>query len=563
MLSTHESLNLAESLLQQKDKKLRFNARQLLFLNSPLSKLVELYLYNNEGQPQKLDKFPLMVPIYDNLPKKLLLKCSRKTLKSTLISNIIVLNLIRYNNYHMMYVSPDEAGTKKFSHDYLSARFVSPPIQKIISKLSTNDVFSKKVKESDSSIQLTYASDDPNRTRGPSMHSVVYDEVQGMDMDILPIIAETMTILKLDREIFAGTPMTTDNAIHKLWKRSNQMEWATKCDSCNHWNTLTEDNEPMRMIQKKGLCCSKCGDLLHTQNGLWVDFNPGDREITGYHMAQPLLPFYNEKAGDWNKIYQKCYERDYSLLQVYNEVLGLSYDAGAKPVTEAHLKTLCDLGPMAEIFRKNRHRYLDLFMGVDWGVNPHTSRTVGTIGGIREDGVIEIFYIKIFKNTDYEAQIKELAKVAKAFRPFLAADSGPDPLRGKLLGNLYNPELTQLVSYRESLFTQYTDAPVGMTDWSQKRWCLHRSDTMGFTMNLLKKGMIRFPRWDDSSEAMQDILSIFTEIKEDALKAKLFYRHGEPDDFFHTLNYIVCQAHLRAGNVFFLGPSSNGDSEQS
>ena len=86
--STHDPLSIAESLLKQKDSKSRFTARQLLFLNSPLSKLVELYLYNNEGAPQNLTKFPMMVPIYDCIPKKLLLKCSRKTLKSTLISNI-------------------------------------------------------------------------------------------------------------------------------------------------------------------------------------------------------------------------------------------------------------------------------------------------------------------------------------------------------------------------------------------------------------------------------------------------------------------------------------------
>ena len=93
MLSLHDTLEKITSLFKQKDKRSQFLARQLLFLNNPLSKLVETYLYNNEGQPQKLDKFPMMRAIYDGIPGKLLLKCSRKTLKSTLISNIIALNL--------------------------------------------------------------------------------------------------------------------------------------------------------------------------------------------------------------------------------------------------------------------------------------------------------------------------------------------------------------------------------------------------------------------------------------------------------------------------------------
>ena len=559
MLSTHDSLVLAESLLKKKDIKSRFSARQLLFLNSPVSKLVELYLYNNEGTPQKLDKFPMMVPIYNEIPQRLLLKCSRKTLKSTLISNIIALDLIRYNYYRMMYVSPNEEGTKRFSHNYLSARFISPPLMKIISKLERNDVFFKQVRESQSNIILTYASDDANRCRGPSCSFLAVDELQGVLWDIIPIIEEVLAISRIKREIFSGTPLTTDNTIQQLWKTSNQMEWVMRCDSCAHWNSLTEDNDPLKMIQYKGLCCSKCGTILNSAKGQWVDFNPGERQTMGFHLAQPIIPYYNEIHSEWLDVYHKCYTKGYSMLQVYNEVFGLAYDIGSKPITEEKLKSLCVLGDMKDIYRNHAHRYSAVFFGVDWGVNPASSRTVGALGGIREDGIIEIFYIRIFKNTDYEEQIRELAEVAKTYQPFLAMDSGPDPLRGKMLGNLYDPSKSQLVQYREGLLTQFTDTPASAMDWSQTRWCLHRSDTMGFTMELLKKNQILFPRWEDSSEAMQDILSIFTEVKEDHLRAKIFYRHRDPDDFFHVLNYIACQAHLWGGNTFFQGPSTSSE----
>ena len=561
MLSTHDPLSLAESLLKQSDAKPRFTARQLLFLNSPLSKLVELYLYNNEGAPQKLDKFPMMVPIYDSIPKKLLLKCSRKTLKSTLVSNIISINMLRYNFYRMMYVSPDEESTKRFSHNYLSARFTSPPLQRIIGKLERNDVFFKQVRESQSNIILTYASDDANRTRGPACDQLCLDEFQGMLWDIVPIIEEVLAISKIKREIFSGTPLTTDNTIHQLWKRSDQMEWAMRCRGCNHWNTLTEDNEPLRMIQKQGLSCRKCGKKIDSCDGQWVNFNPGDHGVVGFHLAQPIIPYYNEIHSEWMDVYDKCYNKGYSLLQVYNEVLGLAYDMGAKPITEEKLKSLCVLGDMQTIWQRRLNNYNAVFMGVDWGVNPENSRTVGALGGIRSDGILEIFYIKVFKNTDYEEQIRELARIAKTFQPFLAMDSGPDPLRGKLLGNLYDPDRSQLIQYREGLFTQFTDCPNNAIDWSQKRWCLHRSDTMGFTMDLLKKNQILFPRWEDCGEAMQDILAIFTEVKEDNLRSKVFYRHRDPDDFFHVLNYIACQAHLWGGNIFFHGPSSSASTE--
>jgi hypothetical protein len=557
MLSLHDSFERATQLLKQKDQKSRFLARQLLFLHNPLSRLVELYLYNNEGQPQKLDKFPMMRAIYDGVPRKLLLKCSRKTLKSTLISNIIALNLIRYNYYKMMYIAPNEQATKRFSHDYLSARFQSPPLKDILSKLSKNDVYVKEVEDSHSNIILTYASEDANRTRGPATDHNVFDEVQGMNLDILPIINETMAISQVKREVYAGTPLTTDNTISCLWKKAHQIEWITKCSGCNHWNMLTEANEPLKMILKAGLSCSKCSKLLDTSAGQWVDMNPGDREIYGFHMAQPILPYYNQTERGWKEIYNKVHNIDssYSVLQVYNEVFGLPYDVGTKPITEEHLKSLCVLGDIRTVYGRNMSRYVYTAMGVDWGVNPESSRTVCTILGFRPDGIIEVFYIKIFKNVDYEQQIREIADLARAFNCNVFADSGPDPLRAKMLGNLYEPSRTQLISYRETNLTQYTDIPANALDWSQTRWCLNRSETMSFTMDLLKKNRILFPAWDsgDTAEAMQDILNIFIEVKEDNLRSKVFYRHRDtdPDDFYHTLNYAACSAHLWAGNSFF------------
>jgi hypothetical protein len=224
---------------------------------------------------------------------------------------------------------------------------------------------------------------------------------------------------------------------------------------------------------------------------------------------------------------------------------------GSKPITEQQLKALCVLEDMESVYARRGHLYNYIVMGVDWGVNPESSRTVCTLAGMRDDGMMEVFYIRIYKNTDYEQQIREIAALANIYQPTLLADSGPDPLRGKMLGNLYNPGRTQLVQYREGLITQFTDIPAQALDWSQTRWALNRSETMTFTMELLKKGKILFPRWEDSSEAMQDILAIFTEVKEDDLKSRIFYRHKKPDDFFHTLNYGCCAAHLWAGNSFF------------
>ena len=121
-------------------------------------------------------------------------------------------------------------------------------------------------------------------------NGILIHNCQNMLVDILPIVSETMTMSPIKRETYAGTPLTTDNTINELWKTAHQFEWAVKCEHCNHWNTLTEDNEPIKMIQKQGFSCSKCLKLINTLTGQWVDVNPGEREIFGYHgiLAQPI-----------------------------------------------------------------------------------------------------------------------------------------------------------------------------------------------------------------------------------------------------------------------------------
>ena len=95
-----------KKLLSKNNAKSTFLARQLMFSVLPSSHFVENYLYDNEGRLQSLDAYPMLKQIYDNMPQKLILKCSRKTLKSTLLSNFICLNLIRWNYFKMMYVGP-------------------------------------------------------------------------------------------------------------------------------------------------------------------------------------------------------------------------------------------------------------------------------------------------------------------------------------------------------------------------------------------------------------------------------------------------------------------------
>lgn len=544
-----------------------FLARQIMFSKIPASTWVEEYLYDNEGRPQSLDGFPMMRDIYNQMPQRLLLKCSRKTLKSTLLSNIICLNMVRWNNYKMLYVAPQEASTKYFSSNYVAARFDSPELKKIFVRgWEKNDVYEKIFADTNSSILFKYAKDDATRVRGPATDHNIHDEVQDIRFDVLPIISETMALSRYKREFFAGTPLTTDNTINQLWLRSSQMEWATKCTGCNHWNMLTMDNNPMKMVQKKGLSCSRCDKLLDTTQGMWVSAldNPSSIKTVGYHLAQPILPHFNKDPKEWEYIYNKVTDGKYGLHQIYNEVFGIAYDVGSKPITEEELKSVCVLGATKDdsgklrILNDNRHTYRFTTVGVDWGVNMITSRTAYVHGGLRSDGVYEVFDAKIFETMDYEQHIHEIAANANALQSICTVDGGPDPIRAHKLGDLTSPTRLLIVRYGAGKLVQQYDMPSGSTNWKQNRYVLHRSDCLSFTFRLLKAGKILFPSWAEMEEPLRDILNEFIETKEGDVE-HLVYSHApnKPDDFLHALTFAVVSAYSKIGDVVLQGPSSS------
>jgi len=559
-----------EKLLKKNNPKSAFLARQLMFSVLPPSHFVENYLYDNEGRLQKLGNFPMLKQIYDNMPQKLLLKCSRKTLKSTLISNMICLNLIRWNYFKIMYVGPQEMTTKYFSSNYIPPRFEGPKIKSLLVKgWFKNDVFEKILDDTHSSVLFRYVSDDATRTRGPACDAVTYDEIQDIQYDQIPIIQEVMAMSPHKLEIFAGTPLDSTNTIQRLWNTSSQLEWMMKCEGCNHWNALTEGNDPLKMIQPHGLSCSKCTKKISSRHGEWVSLNPTDYLMTGYHLAQPLLPHFNEDPKEWGEIYEKVHSGKNEMRVVMNETLGLTYDIGSKPITREELLKVCVLGPQYEngdesnlaILNKNKDNYVLYTMGVDWGVSMAQSRTVATLAGVRRDGVVEIIMAKIYRGFDHEAHIQHIAMIANWVNAFCVSDSGPDPIRGIKLCELTNPNRAQLATYRRTKMIQHFEP--GVYDWRQNRWVLHRSDVISLVIRELKAGKILFPQWSDVSGYMQDLLNVFIEVRDGLYGQELFYDHHpkQPDDAMHSLVFAICSAYMAVGDAGLLGASSSGRDE--
>jgi hypothetical protein len=291
--------------------------------------------------------------------------------------------------------------------------------------------------------------------------------------------------------------------------------------------------------------------------------------MTGYHLAQPILPHFNQDPKEWREIYDKVHSGRYEMRVVMNETLGLTYDIGSKPITKEELIKVCTLGPQFNgdnqndlpIFNKNKGRYTLYTMGVDWGVSMAQSRTVATLGAMRTDGVFEVIMAKIYRGFDHEAHIKDIAEKANACNAFCVSDSGPDPIRGIKLCELTSPSRSQLATYRRSKVIQHFEP--GQYDWRQNRWVLHRSDVISLVIRQIKAGKILFPQWDDVAEYMQDLMNIFVEVRDGMFGQELIYDHHpkQPDDAMHSLLFSVCAAYLAAGDACLLGPSTTAGTD--
>ena len=297
--------------------------------------------------------------------------------------------------------------------------------------------------------------------------------------------------------------------------------------------------------------------------------NVGSRR-KGFHLAQPMVPFYNQHPDRWEReIYgdvKKLDSGDIELYQVYNEIFGLSMDVGSKPITLEELRELCVLGSTKDeqgdfaIFRRGKNRYMKIATGVDWGVNSITSRTVAVCGGIRDDGIIEIWWQKIYHSTDYEAHINEIAGVVNTFNPFLGCDAGPDPYRGITLVNKTNAKRGQLIQYAR-IATKHNYKASPDNAWQNSRMQLHKSDCMSLIFRLLKHKKILLPQYEEVKEGIQDILNEYIESSEVGLVQQLIYSHkpDTSDDWLHALCYTVTQLLIACKDKRIQGfSSSNG-----
>lgn len=382
-----------------------------------------------------------------------------------------------------------------------------------------------------------------HNTRGIPAWRVCIDEVQDILSENIPVIERCADHAPKQWRsfLYSGTPKSLDNTIE--WYRANkstQAEWLVPCDckggeGGRYWNQLGEKN-----IGAKSLICENCGKPLEPMGpeAQWanmVEYDP-EKMFESYRISQLMVP--------WKKWSEIIY--DYETMpraQFYNEVLGLSYDSGLRPLTLGQVRDACNdkITMHPDVLARYRQLGRDqpIFMGVDWGTGENTYTVVTLATYI--DMKFRVFYVHrcIGDLMDPAPQVAFISKLISQFNVrVVGTDYGGGYDRNDTLMRKFGPQ--RLVKF------QYMARCRKKVEWDPKllRFKAHRTEVMSDVFNAIKRHQIELPRWaefhaEGKAPYAADMLNIFSEYNRTLHMIQYLHAPDKPDDTLHSLVYCL------------------------
>ena len=515
----------------------------------------QLHPFSFEGREYLKD-------VYDTSSRRVLMKCARQTEKSTTLGNKTLAYSAINMAFRTLFVSATAQQAQVFSVDRVKDPLeLSPELKQLTDSKLNQNVFFKQFRNR-SQIRIRYAFLSADRTRGIPADMINIDEIQDIITENIPVIEQCASHSYWKIFCYSGTPKSLDNTIEVYWADfSTQNEWAVPCErhgvpkdpSTWHWNILGSRN-----IGKKGLICARCGNPISARHpsAMWVSMQPVNANnmnrvtFEGYRIPQIMVPWV-----DWSEVLTA--REHYPTVQFNNEVLGLSYDSGARPLTRAQVKAICrediHFTDVEENARKcNGH----VFAGLDWGTGESSSFTVLTLGGYMRHG-FQIFFMHRFTGDDLEPrlQLDKIVKIlVKVNFTIIGADYGGGFDRNDWLMRNFGPQ--RLFKFA------YSAQPKQKVKWQPQlgRFILHRTEVMSDIFNALKAKKIWLPNWEETvSPHGEDLLNIFSEYNNQLRMIQYKNSPGKPDDTFHSILYCILASMLIKPRPDLLIPTSATD----
>lgn len=466
------------------------------------------------------------------------------THNSTTIANILLADALMNPYFKAMYVSPTSSQTKAFSNERVTPVMNSSPLIKeyYTNAKLVNNVFTKQFVNG-SRLYLQYALLNADKLRGLSVDKIAFDECQDLRPDVIPVIQESTSRSMVKQFIYAGTPKRSKGTLASYWFRSTQNEYIVKCNACNHWNILNEEN-----IGSDGVICQKCGRPLPLSGedlqAEWVSTYSTTQKpsLEGFRVC--ALHFAESPWVSWDKDIIKKRENAPNKAIFYNEVLGLEFDEGSSPITEMEIQACCNFeSPMSPDPNKLDLSYTGI-LGIDYGpINSENSYTTICVLQRRLDKY-KVVYMKKFtgKEADYAYIHRAIPDLMKKWNcSHLASDYG--------MGEGPNSEIRSRIGFEKVIPFQHNNNQKELMVWNAKMsaYTLNRNASMLRLFSAMKKQKIEFPAWEYFKPFAEDIMNIQSEFDEET--GRMRFTNIGPDDFFHSLLYALMAIDRRDGET--------------
>lgn len=535
-----------------------------------LEPLLPLCLSLN-GKPYDLeDHFPFSPFYKTRMPSQLVVVSGRQVAKSSNLAahGVVLSNSIPF--LRTLYVTPLYEQIRRFSNNYVSSFINQSPIRSLWTGTTTKNSVLSKTFRNNSSMTFSFTGTDCDRIRGISCDCMNLDEVQDLDSEHFPIIRETMSHSAWGLTKFTGTPKTLDNTIHGLWKRSSQAEWFVPCDHCSHWNIPSMDCDLEKMIgplrddiseESPGTVCAKCCKPINPRFGHWVHRYPDRRwDFAGYHVPQLIMPLHYASHKKWDELLAK--QRgwgNYTQARFYNEVLGVSVDAGQQLVSETELIRAGSLPwsnnpnqPDKAVMVRLPH-YTTRVLAVDWGGGGESGVSFTTMAllGLAPDGKIHCLWGKrLVASQEHLREARELLHWTSVFAPDVVVHdyTGAGVVREAVLVQAgFDLNRVMPIEYiRAASGAMIKHVPASILH-NRGRYRLDKTRSLLWTCQAVKLDMLRFFKYDyvndDNSGLMHDFLALVEEKTESRLAGDIYTivrNQMLSDDFAQAVNIGCC-----------------------
>lgn len=535
--------------------------------------LCEALFYTDDGRPGRFDDMPFFAAIYEDAANRLLLKTSRQSTKTTFIRNKLTLRSIQRPGNAALYVAPTQNQLRDFSKKKLDTVFVhnkalkahyAPP------SCDWNVGFKQlAVRGHVSTITLrsTGGHQGAEGVRGGTYNDVFIDEYQSIIEEHVPVILECQATFD-GRDgrpeayyVSTGTPLSRNNPIEIEWQRSTGFEWCLRCPHCGGWN------EPLGLAhldpKRPFLFCQRCGkdvNRLPTGErvppaGEWVATNPHGR-FPGYRVVRLMMPWARWRSENDDGILDRL--ETWPERRFMNEVMGLPFDGGLQPVTEADVRTCCADYALPEtedeeVVVAAEHAQYPTFAGLDWAMTTDESTPSYTKFAVFAlvGGRLKLIKAHQFTGLGSDDPDHVLGRIGRWMERFnvqlLGCDYGVGYKENQRLMAAY-PGRVATMHYHGggqtgAVRTKYD--PVG------RKHMVPRTPSLDELFRQVKGQAFVFPRYESARPFLEDLLRVTIEVSE--ASRTVVYRRSGTDDFVHVANYALLARRLAEQGSYALG----------